>query len=94
MIPGTVAHGLARDLPEFGSEPQEVQVDIENPAGILSATVEGQQAGTETRINRPAYKRSAQILLRGYVPIYRASAALKQALGEVAASGGMIARPQ
>jgi 2-methylaconitate cis-trans-isomerase PrpF len=88
MIPGTVAHELARGLPAFGAAPKEVQVDIENPAGILSATVEGLQIDGETRINRAAYKRSAQILLRGYVPIYRASAALKQVLGEVAASGG------
>ena len=39
-----------------------------------------------TTINRAAYKRSAQILLRGYVPLYRASAALKQALAAIAAN--------
>jgi 2-methylaconitate cis-trans-isomerase PrpF len=88
MIPGTVAREVARGLPAFSASPREVQVDIENPAGILSATVEGQQVDGTTRINRAAYRRSAQILLRGYVPVYRASDALKQALGEVAASGG------
>jgi 2-methylaconitate cis-trans-isomerase PrpF len=70
----------------------EVQVDIENPAGILSATVEGQQIGGETKINRAAYKRSAQILLRGYVPLYRASPALKEALAEIASGGGALLR--
>ncbi|MGC1466936.1 MAG: PrpF domain-containing protein [Pseudolabrys sp.] len=84
LMPGTVAHELARNLPALGSAPTEVQVDIENPAGILSATIEGRQAGGEIRIGRAAYKRSAQILLRGYVPLYRASAALQQALGDLA----------
>ena len=65
--------------------PSEVQVDIENPAGILSATIEGTQTNSETKITRAAYKRSAQILARGYVPVYRASPALKQALAEAAA---------
>jgi len=84
LIPGTVAHQIARNLPALGAAPTEVQVDIENPAGILSATIEGQQIGDVTKINRAAYKRSAQVLLRGYMPIYRASAALKQALKEAA----------
>lgn len=82
LIPGTVAHELARNLPALGSASTEVQVDIENPAGILSATIAGQQADGVTRINRAAYKRSAQILLGGYVPVYRASDRLKQALSE------------
>ena len=84
LMPGTVAHELARGLPALGSEPSEVQVDIENPAGILSATIEGWQAGNETKITRAAYKRSAQILARGYVPVYRASPGLRQALSDAA----------
>ncbi len=91
LMPGTVAHELARNLPALGSMPTEIQVDIENPAGILSATIEGQLIGGEAKINRAAYKRSAQILLRGYVPIYRASAGLKQALGEIAANRNALA---
>ena len=83
LIPGTVAHGIARNLPALGSAPTEIQVDIENPAGILSATIEGQSVGDATRINRAAYKRSAQILLRGYMPLYRESAALKHAFVEL-----------
>ena len=48
---------------------------------------------SETKISRAAYKRSAQILLRGYVPIFRASAALKQALRDIAANGAALAMP-
>jgi 2-methylaconitate cis-trans-isomerase PrpF len=92
LIPGTVAHALARNLPALGASPKEVQVDIENPAGILSATIEGQQLDGKTKINRAAYKRSAQILLRGYVPLYRASPGLRQALGAIAAGGGALAQ--
>jgi len=92
LIPGSVAHEIARGVPALGASPKEVQVDIENPAGILSATVEGQQTGGETKISRAAYKRSAQILLGGYVPIYRASPALKQALAEIATGSAALAR--
>jgi 4-oxalomesaconate tautomerase len=90
LMPGTVAHELARNLPALGATPTEIQVDIENPAGILAATIEGQQIGQETKISRAAYKRSAQILARGYVPLYRASAALKQALGDIASDSGAL----
>ncbi len=88
LMPGTVAHELAHGLPTLTATASEVQVDIENPAGILSATIGGSYAGGETKITRAAYKRSAQILLRGCVPVYRASAALKQALSETANAGG------
>ena len=91
LMPGTVAHELARNLPALGASPTEIQVDIENPAGILSATIEGQQTNSETKITRAAYKRSAQILLRGHVPVYRASAALKHALSEIASNGSALA---
>ena len=84
LMPGTVAYELAQGLPALSASGSEAQVDIENPAGILSATIEGRQTNTETLITRAAYKRSAQILLRGYVPVYRASTALKEALREAA----------
>jgi 4-oxalomesaconate tautomerase len=92
LVPGTVAHEIARNLPSLGAAPTEIQVDIENPAGILSATIEGQQTNQGTKISRAAYKRSAQILVRGYVPVYRASAALKQALAEIASGGTALNR--
>ncbi len=84
LIPGTVAHAIARNLPSLGESSREIQVDIENPAGILAATIEGRHAGGSTTITRAAYKRSAQILLRGAVPLYRASQALNDALAEIA----------
>jgi 2-methylaconitate cis-trans-isomerase PrpF len=90
LMPGTVAYEIAQGLPALGGAPTEVQVDIENPAGILSATIEGTQTNTETKITRAAYKRSAQILVRGYVPVYRASDALKQALSEVADNHNLL----
>jgi 4-oxalomesaconate tautomerase len=90
LMPGTVAHELARNLPALGSTSTEIQVDIENPAGILSATIEGQRIDQATKINRAAYKRSAQILLRGYVPLYRASDELKQALSALASGSSAL----
>jgi 2-methylaconitate cis-trans-isomerase PrpF len=85
LMPGTVAHDIARGLPSLGTAPSEIQVDIENPAGILSATIGGSRVGDTTTIDRAAYKRSAQVLLRGYAPLYRASADLKKALAAIAA---------
>jgi 4-oxalomesaconate tautomerase len=90
LMPGTVAHELARNLPSLGSTSKEIQVDIENPAGILSATIEGQRIDQMTKIERAAYKRSAQILLRGYAPLYRASGALKEALSALASDSGAL----
>jgi 2-methylaconitate cis-trans-isomerase PrpF len=86
LMPGTVAHAIAKGLPSLGAETREIQVDIENPAGILSATIGGRRVDQTTTIERAAYKRSAQILLRGYVPLYRASPALKKALAAIAAN--------
>jgi 2-methylaconitate cis-trans-isomerase PrpF len=85
-MPGTVAHEIARGLPSLAAEPSEIQVDIENPAGILSATIGGRRVGNDVTIERAAYKRSAQVLLRGYVPLYRASSDLKKALAGIAAN--------
>src|SRR4029079_417443 len=92
LSPGSVAHEIARGVPALGASPKEVQVDIENPAGILSATVEGQQLDGKTRINRAAYKRSAQIRVRGHVPFSRASPALKKALAAIASGNNALAQ--
>jgi hypothetical protein len=86
LMPGTVAHAIVRGLPSLGPETTEIQVDIENPAGILSATIGGRRVDQITTIERAAYKRSAQILLRGYAPLYRASPELKKALAAIAAN--------
>ena len=66
--------------PSAPSVQGEIKVDIENPAGILSTTVVAWMAGDALRIASAAYQRSAQVLLKGYVPLYAASPALRAAL--------------
>jgi 4-oxalomesaconate tautomerase len=79
LIPGSVAHEIAQGLPAIGPAFGEVDVGIENPAGVLEATVEARvSSGLEVR--KAAYRRSTQILLRGHVPLYRASSVLREAL--------------
>ena len=76
LIPGTVAHKVARGLPVLGSGLAEVEVGIENPAGILEATIVIRLGEQGIDISSAAYRRSTQILLRGHSPLYRASDAL------------------
>lgn len=84
LIPGSVAHRVAQGLPLAGAEFSEVEVGIENPAGILDATVVARLDGNELKVRSAAYRRSTQILLRGHVPLYRASADLVGALRSLA----------
>jgi 2-methylaconitate cis-trans-isomerase PrpF len=77
LIPGTVAHALARGVPPVGQLDGEIELGIENPAGILGTTIVARQAGDTIAIHSAAYRRSTQILLRGHVPLYQPSAALK-----------------
>jgi hypothetical protein len=83
LIPGSVAHGLARGLHSLGAAFSEVDVGIENPAGVLEATIEARQAPAGLEVRKAAYRRNTQILLRGHVPLYRASDALRGALEAV-----------
>lgn len=76
LVPGSVAQRVARGLPVVGAEFADVEVGIENPAGILDATVVARMSGGLPEIRSAAYRRSAQVLLRGHVPLYRASSAL------------------
>jgi hypothetical protein len=80
LIPGSVAQGVAQGLPSAGADFGEVDVGIENPAGILEATIEARLAKSGLQVRKAAYRRSAQILLRGHVPLYRASDALRDVL--------------
>ncbi|MDE2082147.1 MAG: PrpF protein [Burkholderiales bacterium] len=80
LIPGTVAQHLARGLPAPGAGWREIGVGLEHPAGTLDTTVVVRAEGHGIAVRSAAYRRSAQILLRGQVPLYRASAALRQAL--------------
>jgi 4-oxalomesaconate tautomerase len=83
LIEGSVAHEQARGLAMPGDDFAETCVDIENPAGILAATVEARLDGAALLVRKAAYKRSAQILLRGHVPLYRASPGLVTCLERI-----------
>lgn len=82
LVPGSVAQRVARGLPVLGGEFSDVEVGIENPAGILDATVVARMTGGLPEIRSAAYRRSAQVLLRGHAPLYRASRALMAGIME------------
>jgi 4-oxalomesaconate tautomerase len=82
LIPGTVAHEICT---KQVVTPGETPVHIENPAGILSTSVEAEMQNGTLQIRSAAYQRSTQILLEGFVPIYNASPSL------VAAFDGLVA---
>jgi 2-methylaconitate cis-trans-isomerase PrpF len=84
MVPGSVAHRIAQGLPAGTAEFSEVEVGVENPAGTLEATVVARLHGGELQVRSAAYRRSTQILLRGHVPLYRASAELVDDLRKLA----------
>jgi 4-oxalomesaconate tautomerase len=88
LTPGTVAHEIARGLPAVGADFAEIAVGIENPAGILAAKIEARTAPEGLALRQAAYTRSTQILLRGHVPLTRASPALEAALDAIIARGG------
>ena len=83
LIEGSVAHKQARGVAMPGGEFSEIGVDIENPAGILAATVEARLGAEGLLVRKAAYQRSAQTLLRGHVPLYRASPALVTELEQI-----------
>jgi len=80
LIPGSVAHGVARGLAPVGAAFDEFDVGIENPAGVLEATIEARMTASGLDVRKAAYRRSSQILLRGHVPLYRASDTLRGAV--------------
>jgi 4-oxalomesaconate tautomerase len=88
LVPGTVAFDIARNVARLSAAFGEVKVGIENPAGVLDAVIEARLGGAGVEIAKAAYKRSAQILLSGHVPLYHASADLRAALiGQAQALG-------
>jgi 2-methylaconitate cis-trans-isomerase PrpF len=64
----------------LGPAYSESKIGIENPAGVLDAAIEARITDNGVEIAKAAYKRSTQMLLAGYVPLYHASPALRQAL--------------
>jgi 4-oxalomesaconate tautomerase len=82
LIPGSVAHELAQRIAQPAQSFAEYEIDIENPAGILNATIDARMNGESLIVRSAAYRRNTQLLLRGHVPLYRASDALSQTLKE------------
>ncbi|MDH2435270.1 PrpF domain-containing protein [Pokkaliibacter sp. MBI-7] len=81
LIPGSVAHEIAGKSVE--AEASEQFIGIENPAGILGASVIARHTAGGIAIQQAAYQRSAQVLLQGYMPLYNASPALQKALADI-----------
>ncbi|WP_414890071.1 PrpF domain-containing protein [Pseudomonas chlororaphis] len=80
LAPGTVAHELLKAPKPLSATTAEYPVSIENPAGVLDTLITAREEGGSMRIDAAAYRRSAQILLKGRVPLYNASVALFEAL--------------
>jgi len=80
LIPGTTAHRTATGITSPGHDFLDIEVSIENPAGRLDATVVAALGDGQIAIESAAYRRSAQILVRGHVPLYQASKELVRAL--------------
>ena len=76
LIPGTTAHDCARGVKPLGATVGDHPVLMENPAGLLKAEIRGAVTAKGVEIEHAAYERSAQILLRGFAPVYGASDAL------------------
>lgn len=83
LVQGSIAHEVARGVAAPGPTFAETGVDIENPAGILAAIVDARLGNAGLEVRTAAYKRSTQILLRGHVPLYRASDALIAGLEQI-----------
>lgn len=86
LIPGSTAQRLAEGVSAPSASYSDIAVSLENPAGLLATLVTAKGTGEQLDIRAAAYRRSAQILMRGEVPLYQASPELTQAL-RAAASG-------
>ncbi|WP_449431041.1 PrpF domain-containing protein [Pseudomonas putida] len=80
LLPGSTANKVAVGVNETGEAFADIEVSIENPAGKLDATVTAKRSLEQIDISAAAYRRSAQLLMRGVVPLYGASAELVEAL--------------
>jgi 2-methylaconitate cis-trans-isomerase PrpF len=78
LVPGTVAHAVARGLDPIVEGPSVCTVGMRNPAGILRARIGATMTANGMRVNSVAYERSAQQFLRGHFPIYGASEGLTE----------------
>lgn len=80
LLPGTTAHRVAVGVAQPGASFCDIEVSIENPAGKLDTTVSARTDNDRIDIQAAAYRRSTHILMRGHVPLYRASAELRESM--------------
>ncbi|WP_110948354.1 PrpF domain-containing protein [Pseudomonas bohemica] len=80
LLAGSTAHAVAEGLKGISATYSDVEVSIENPAGKLDTTVSVKADADSIDIRAAAYRRNTQILMRGHVPFYRASAHLIEAM--------------
>ena len=80
LLPGTVANEAAIGLRTPSVELETVEVGVENPAGVLTAAIEARRSGDAIEVRGAGYRRSGQILVRGHVPLHRASTGLRSTL--------------
>jgi 2-methylaconitate cis-trans-isomerase PrpF len=78
LVPGTVAHNLARGLPSVGESSGVCTVAMRNPAGVLRARIGAAATSAGLRVTSVAYERSAQLFLHGHFPVYSASEGLRE----------------
>lgn len=82
FIPGSIANRIAPNPPQVSEVWTDLDMSAENPAGGLDMTVTARSIGGVIAISRAGYRRSAQVLIKGYVPLYHASSALQAAIME------------
>lgn len=82
LLAGTTAHQVAEGVSSPSTSFTDIEVSIENPAGKLDTTVSVKSTAEGIDVRAAAYRRNAQILMRGHVPLYRASAQLVDAMSE------------
>ncbi|MDR6235850.1 PrpF domain-containing protein [Pseudomonas oryzihabitans] len=80
LLPGSTAHQVAAGVATPTQTYTDIPVSLENPAGLLDTLVTARHGDAGLDIQAAAYRRSAQILMRGQVPLYGASAELTRAL--------------
>ncbi|MGS0743811.1 PrpF domain-containing protein [Glaciimonas sp. GG7] len=85
LIPGSIAQQIVSHAPAVSAAGGVLDIAIENPAGILATRIEAVRQNMQVQILQAAYRRNAQILLRGTFPVYQASAALQAFLVQQAA---------
>lgn len=80
LISGSIASRVAVGVAPPCEQDAEQVLGMENPAGVLEATVVARVASNRLEVTSVGYRRNAQILQRGHVPLYHASRHLENAL--------------